>query len=221
MKKRIISIFLIVSIIVSVCAVSAVSTSAYSNMVSAPKNAKVVTDGYCFNVSWSHNNYATLYYHVWLHKWGTKSSKWIRYTSFGKSINIGSLENGATYDIKVSAHDKVGNESQYSNVCKRTFLIYPKLYQPETEDATFFTKYIDLVWSRVPKADYYVVWGQYKLTNGNDKWSSWQSKKIYSTNQYKWEVRKGYTFHIKVSAVKNGCHSDYSSMWKITAKFLD
>lgn len=226
MKKRIISIFLIVSIVVSLLAISAANTSAYSKYAPAPKLTSITTKGYNLHVTWTHSGYATEWYTVWVHKWYTdpkQSSNWKKYTSYGKSIDIGSLENGATYDIKVSAHDEMGYESKYSNVGKRTFLINPKLYSPRWGTETLFTQDMVLSWTSVPKADYYVVWGQYRRTDGG-KWSSWQTNKIiYDVKKHKipttylWRVKKGYTFNVKVSAVKDGCHSDYSSMWNFSA----
>lgn len=225
MKKRIISIFLIVSIIVSLFAISAVNTSAYSKYASAPTLTSVTTKGYSLHVSWSHNGYATQFYTVWAHKWGTdatKSKNWVKFTSFDKSINIQCLQSGATYDIKVSAHDEMGNESKYSNVIKRTFVCkptlektayYKKVSSIKTEYEFAFCNFADAT------PDYYVFWLQYKSNSGN-KWSNWQQKVCYSkANSYtynKMTFQNGYTYRVKVSAVMGGYHSDYSNTYSVT-----
>ena len=116
MKKRLISIFLIVSIIISIFAVSAVSTSAFSKYTSAPKLVSVLPYNSQLNINWSHNGYATTAYCIWLHEWGTPTNVWKRHYALTSYINIKGLKANTYYDIKVSAIDEVGNHSKYSNV---------------------------------------------------------------------------------------------------------
>jgi len=227
MKKRLISIFLIVSIVISVFAVSAVTTSAAS--IVRPSNVNVTTVGNNFRVSWTHYaDDATQYYVIWVHNMrtdGRKSGNWKKFTSLRPkkgsfSQEIGSMfvlgNSGDTYEIKVSCHDEMGREDWYSNTVKRTFVSQPTLTKTNYFYKVATNKQeneFNFNVNQGKKPDYYVFWLQYKSNYGS-KWSSWQQKKCSSTS-HKFTFTSGYTYRIKVSAVINGFHSDYSNTYSI------
>ena len=214
MKKRIISIFLIVSIIVSVCAVGVFTTSAYT--VVCPTNVKVSTVGNNFCVTWDHYaDDATLWYEIWVRNKST-SSKWYKYTSFKNKIGsfsqqIGSMyalgKSGDTYEIKVSCHDEMGREDWYSKPVTRTFVGKPTLsgkWLSNTQARYYFTP-----GTGNKQPHHYVFWLAYKSNSGN-KWSAWQQRYCQGTTTSV-TYKKGFTYRIKVSAVINGYHSDFSN----------
>ena len=113
MNKRIISIFLIVSIIASSFAISAVSTSAYSTPTGPiSKSVLPYSDGKYINVNWQHDGLLTKKYCISYAELGKENWKSI-YTnsSAQKYINIAGLNRDKTYKIRVSA---LGLNKQYS-----------------------------------------------------------------------------------------------------------
>ena len=118
MKKRIISIFLIVSIIVSVCAIGMTSFSAATCNAKVPKVISVVPYNGKLNVNWSHDGKNTKLYCVALHEFGTPTNKWIYYytkNSKTKYLNITGLKSYKNYDLRVKAYDLNNTWSNPSN----------------------------------------------------------------------------------------------------------
>lgn len=115
MKKRIISMFLIVSIIASLFAVSAVSTSAASK-AAKPIITSILPINGKLNVKWYHNGKYTKMYGIAWQEWG--SGKWkYNYTkkSSQKTFDITGLTPYKNYNIRVCAYDLNGNRSELSN----------------------------------------------------------------------------------------------------------
>lgn len=222
MKKRIISMFLIVSIIASLFVVSAISNSVGAKVVCyivPPKNVKVTTVGNNFRVTWTHNaDDATLFYHIWVRN-KSKSSSWKSYASYKNKIgtftqDIGPMtklgKSGDTFEIKVSCHDEMGKKDWYSdnNVpATRTFVGKPTLsgkWLSNTQAQYYFTP-----GTGNKQPHHYVFWLAYKSNSGN-KWSAWQQRYCQGTTTSV-TYKKGFTYRIKVSAVINGYHSDFSN----------
>ena len=120
MKKRIISIFLIVSIITSIFAISAVNTSA-AVIPSAPSLKAVLplNSGQYINVNWKHDGTNTEKYCVWVANSKAdlnRKGSWKQYYTTKKYYNISGLKPNTSYVIKVSALGKTknGKHSGYS-----------------------------------------------------------------------------------------------------------
>ena len=119
MKKRIVSIFLIVSIIVSVCAVGIVSTSAATCKAAIPTLGAVLPykNGNFINVNWSHSSKNTRLYGVAFNELGTNN--WIyKYTknSKGRYLNVSGLKSYTNYSVRVYAYDLNGIRSEGSAI---------------------------------------------------------------------------------------------------------
>ena len=107
MKKRIISIFLILSIVASLFAVSAISTSA----VTIPTITSVVVYPTKINVNWTKGSNIS-YYAVWVLNKST--GKWSAYKSSKTYINFDKLKPGINYGFQVRAVDYQGRISGFS-----------------------------------------------------------------------------------------------------------
>ena len=118
MKKRIISIFLIISIIASLFAVSAISTSA----VTTPTITSVVVYPTKINVNWTKGSNIS-YYAVWVLNKST--GKWSAYKSSKTYINFDKLKPGINYGFQVRAVDYQGRISGFS-ASRRVKFTYPQ-----------------------------------------------------------------------------------------------
>ena len=107
MKKRIVSIFLILSIVASLFAVSAVSTSA----VTTPTITSIVVYPTKINVNWTKGSNIS-YYAVWVLNKST--GKWSAYKSSKTYINFDKLKPGINYAFQIRAVDNNGRIGSFS-----------------------------------------------------------------------------------------------------------
>ena len=123
MKKRLISIFLVVSIIISVFAVSAINTSAAAK----PTITSIRVYPNKINVNWTKVS-NTSYYAVWVLNKST--GKWSAYPTSANYINFDSLKPGIEYGFQVRAVDYQGHVGSFSKSqgVKFTFPQKPALY---------------------------------------------------------------------------------------------
>ena len=110
MRKRIISIFLIVSIIISVFAVGVVSTSAASK-AAKPTITCIRVYPNKINVNWTKDS-NTSYYAVWVLNKST--NKWSAYPTTNNYINFNSLQPKIAYAFQVRGVDKQGRVGAFS-----------------------------------------------------------------------------------------------------------
>lgn len=209
MKKRIISIFLIISIIASLFAISAVSTSAYSKTTSAPKLVSVLPYNGKLNVNWTHNGYATTAYCVWLHEFGRPVTEWKKYYTVNKYINISGLKPNTNYNIKVSAKDKNGNHSKYSTIytANKAPVINPTpkiTYEGKKYNQTRITC---LPHFYTTSSLYYYYRLEIKNRENNSTWYCTQRH-----NSYCLDNKKGYTTY-KVQIIYEVGKTRYVSSW--------
>ena len=118
MKKRLVSIFLIVSIVASIFAVSAVSTSAACKADRPTLKAVLpYKDGKYINVNWSHNGRNTKFFGVSFREVGKTSPSGCRYTANSKGIylNINGLKANTNYEVRVYVYDLNGQRSLSSD----------------------------------------------------------------------------------------------------------
>lgn len=118
MKKRLVSIFLIVSIVASIFAVSAVSTSAACKADRPTLKAVLpYKDGRYINVNWSHNGRNTKFFGVSFRETGKTSPSICRYTanSKGRYLNVNGLKANTNYEVRVYAYDLNGQRSLSSD----------------------------------------------------------------------------------------------------------
>ena len=121
MKKRLLSIFLIVSIIISVCIVGVTTTSAKTNTPSTPTLKLVIpiNNGTMLCVRWEHNGKNTKNYRVWIHEHGQPITKWLHYDTDSSGEKYLVITKGLkpykNYDVKVSAF---GTNEKHSNYTK-------------------------------------------------------------------------------------------------------
>lgn len=128
MKERLVSIFLILSIVASLFAISAVSTSAAST--SAPSKPTLqyaipINNGTMLCVRWTHNSLRTKNYRVWISEayhsrdYYYNSNNWKFYDTSSSSSRYLVIKKGlkqhTTYIVKVSAIGTNGKHSDYSN----------------------------------------------------------------------------------------------------------
>lgn len=117
MKKRIISIFLIVSIIVSVCAIGFVTSSA-SSRVSTPQITSILVYPNKIRVYWSHDSKNTKLYGIGYCEQG-KANYTFKYTTNSKARYY-DFTTGFTpqksYNIKMCAYES-GKTNSKSNFC--------------------------------------------------------------------------------------------------------
>ena len=112
MKKRIISIFLIVSIIVSVCSVGIFASSAAVAKPAAPKIGSVNNFNGFVNVNWSRVSGAAQYC-MWYQVGNNTKWNWVCTTK--TYWNIQHPVPGTKFTIKISAMNKNRVHSAYSD----------------------------------------------------------------------------------------------------------
>lgn len=220
MKKRLVSIFLIVSIVASIFAVSTVSISAATTSLAPPTLGKVSNyDGF-INVNWSRVSGAAKYC-MW-YKVGN-NSKWNSVYTTKTYWNIQHPVPGTKFTIKISAVDYWGEHSaRYSNDKIIRYVNPPKITSVMQWKNGFV---ID--WTNIGIADKYCLFYRYRDSK-NKKWSSWSSAYItrdkynifYDKNshryicEFKWKkLKRCYYFEIKVCAKAYGCLSAYSNLY--------
>ena len=204
MKKRITSIFLIMSLIVSMFAVSAVATSAASKLCVAPTIRSTINRIESLNVNWNSIQNAT-YYTLWVRSSFTGKWNGIK-TKNGTTTyaNYNWIRPGEKVDLKVSAVDKNGIHSEYSEIktVENTSNVASKLATPVLNDVRNVGPLgRELTWSAVKGAKWYRVF--YKNANGK-----WLSK--YTTTQTRfydtYPTAKGDTYTV-------ACVTDNSANW--------
>lgn len=220
MKKRIISIFLIVSFIVSMVAVSAVSSSALTTNLAPPTLGKVSNYNGFININWSRVSGAEQY------------CMWYRINDKGKWYGVYTTKNywniqhpvpGTKFTIKISAVDYWGEHSaKYSNDKIIRYVNPPKITSVMQCNNGFVIN-----WTNIGIADKYCLFYRYRDSK-NKKWSSWSSAYItrdkynifYDKNshrymcEFKWKkLKRCYYFEIKVCAKAYGYLSAYSNLY--------
>ena len=220
MKKRIISIFLIVSFIVSMVAVSAVSSSALTTNLAPPMLGKVSNYNGFININWSRVSGAEQY------------CMWYRINDKGKWYGVYTTKNywniqhpvpGTKFTIKISAVDYWGEHSaKYSNDKIIRYVNPPKITSVMQCNNGFVIN-----WTNIGIADKYCLFYRYRDSK-NKKWSSWSSAYItrdkynifYDKNshrymcEFKWKkLKRCYYFEIKVCAKAYGYLSAYSNLY--------
>ena len=204
MKKRIISIFLIMSLIISMFAVSAIATSAASNLCVAPTIRSTINRIESLNVNWNSIQNAT-YYTLWVRSSFTGKWNGIK-TKNGTTTyaNYNWIRPGEKVDLKVSAVDKNGIHSEYSEIktVENTSNVASKLATPTLLNVRNVGPLgRELTWNAVKGAKWYRVF--YKNANGK-----WLSK--YTTTQTRfydtYPTAKGDTYTV-------ACVTDNSANW--------
>lgn len=114
MKKRLLSIFLIVSIIISVFAVGAVSASATSK-AAKPIITTILPINGKLNINWYHNGKQTKLYGIAIQEWYGEWKAYYTDNSSQKYFNITGLKPYKNYNIRICAYDLNGNRSEPSN----------------------------------------------------------------------------------------------------------
>lgn len=217
MKKRLISIFLIVSIIASIFAISAINTSATSTRtipMSVWINPTQPSSG--FQINWMGN--APCYKLYW-QKAGTGawSQKGYKYTDNNIKYNfqfINHLESGALYYFQFQEYTSAGKPvASYSKVFSRYYTSAPNL--TGIRNITIGkNRCMNINWTKVKGATGYTMWARIRGTN------TWQrTPGVIKNTYYNWYGLKPWTtFEIKISAIgKDGhYHSAYSNsqMWQ-------
>ena len=220
MKKRLVSIFLIVSIIASMVAVSAVSSSASTTSLAAPTLGKVSNYNGFININWSRVSGAEQY------------CMWYRINDKGKWYGVYTTKNywniqhpvpGTKFTIKISAVNYWGEHSaKYSNEKIIRYVNPPKIISVMQCDTGFV-----MDWTNIGIANKYCLFYRYRNSD-KKKWSSWSSAYItkdrysifYDKNSHKYickfywkDLKPCYYFEIKVCAKAYGYLSAYSNLY--------
>ena len=170
MKERLVSIFLILSIVVSMVAVSAVSSSASTTSLAAPTLGKVSNYNGFININWSRVSGAEQY------------CMWYRINDKGKWYGVYTTKNywniqhpvpGTKFTIKISAVNYWGEHSaKYSNEKIIRYVNPPKIISVMQCDTGFVMN-----WTNVGIANKYCLFYRYRNSD-KKKWSSWSSAYI-------------------------------------------
>lgn len=143
MKKRIISIFLIVSIVASIFAISAINTSAYSR-INAPSSVSFENRDGALRISWSHVRGAGYYRIIYRFKlfgatnFTPNGVKPYSYTydlkcadpySKGGRINhyISNPKPGTEFEISIQSFDTMGRPGNATEKYRTTYLSKPRI----------------------------------------------------------------------------------------------
>lgn len=157
MKKRLVSVFLVVSIIISVFAISAINTSARRYPTPAAPGLEYaipIHDGTMLCVRWIHDGRWTKNYHVWLCEKNAdrKNRKnWKEYVTTSSAQKYLVIKSGlkphTSYIVKISALGTNGSHSVYSDwienkdaVVNLNANIYDAQLFPGTTKATKWAK---------------------------------------------------------------------------------
>ena len=179
MKKRIISIFLIVSFIVSMVAVSAVSSSALTTNLAPPTLGKVSNYNGFININWSRVSGAEQY------------CMWYRINDKGKWYGVYTTKNywniqhpvpGTKFTIKISAVNYWGEHSaKYSNQKIIRYVNPPKI--TSVMQCSYHGAHgLMIEWTNVSLANKYRLFYRYRKSK-SDNWSTWKWSDI-TRNRY-------------------------------------
>lgn len=136
MKKRIISIFLIVSIVVSIVAISAVNTGAYSR-INAPSSVSFENRDGSLRISWTPVYGAYSYRIIYRYRlFGARNftpngvypySYWYDVTDGKNSHYISNPQPGTEFEISIASIDKNGREGNAAGKFYTTYLSRPRI----------------------------------------------------------------------------------------------
>lgn len=161
MKKRIISIFLIVSIIVSVCAIGVLNSSAVT-IPPGPSKISCANKSDCISISWTKVSNASRYV---LYYKKTNSSTWNRIFTWQNSVSFGKTgyaEPGAHYHFQVQSINKYGYDGGYSKVVSFVRLTTPTSFGGKMDGIR-----LRMYWNKVKGAQ------SYQLVRWNPNNRSW------------------------------------------------
>lgn len=168
MKKRIISMFLIVSIVVSIFAIGVVSSSA---AVAAAPNVSVTNYYTGIKVSWSKvtnaRNYVVYYQRA--------GSGWSHDDVFGTSYYLPNLKSGSTYYIQVRSIGNGGTYGNFSRVFKVKYISQPTGFGGRMINRG---KNLQMYWNKVTGAK------KYQLVRWDPNAKRWISRYVGSGTSF-------------------------------------
>ena len=191
MKKRIISMFLIISVLTSLFAVSAVSTSAAAKP--ATPNVTVWNGGSSqgLYVTWNNVSNNAVYQVAYRPVGNYRSGQGYTYkTTASKNITLTGLTSGVCYQVQVRARVN-GVYGNYSKTKSMTYLSRPLLRDFLDDD-----EYLVLNWNGVKGANYYQL---VKWNTANRRWDT-----VYNGYSVKFTDRSakaGETYRYQVRAM--------------------
>ena len=191
MKKRIISMFLIISVLTSLFAVSAVSTSAAAKP--ATPNVTVWNGGSSqgLYVTWNNVSNNAVYQVAYRPVGNYRSGQGYTYkTTANRNITVTGLTSGVCYQVQVRARVN-GVYGNYSKTKSMTYLSRPLLRDFLDDD-----EYLVLNWNGVKGANYYQL---VKWNTANRRWDT-----VYNGYSVKFTDRSakaGETYRYQVRAM--------------------
>lgn len=191
MKKRIISMFLIISVLTSLFAVSAVSTSAAAKP--ATPNVTVWNGGSSqgLYVTWNNVSNNAVYQVAYRPVGNYRSGQGYTYkTTANRNITLTGLTSGVCYQVQVRARVN-GVYGNYSKTKSMTYLSRPLLRDFLDDD-----EYLVLNWNGVKGANYYQL---VKWNTANRRWDT-----VYNGYSVKFTDRSakaGETYRYQVRAM--------------------
>lgn len=209
MKKRIISIFLVVSIIVSVFAISAVSTSAAS-MLTSPTitTASRSRDYQTITFKWKEVNGADRYA-VYFNYSSQNTNSRYRIVTSNTSFTFNNVKASDEYHFQIRACDKNGREGFPTDDIKLVGAPVSTLGTVRN-----MTGFININWSAVSGAVKYYVWYRTAITK------TWVSMGSTTSKYFNYKFpNDGTKYDLKVHAVfKNNTYT-ISNIKTITYKY--
>lgn len=191
MRNRIVTLFLVLSIITSLFAVSAVSYSAAENKASllpSPVNVSVDTSDNTVVLRWNEVVGAS-YYELFYMKYGTD---WQSVKVEGTEHTFTEVNPHHTYFFQLRAFDKNDNPGYFTSVYKR----YPEsmLPAPSNFAASAVDNSVEVTWDEVNGAVKYELF--YLRSD-----SRWQSVYVQDTNYTFTDISPYYSYYFQIRAV--------------------
>ena len=205
-KKRIISLFLIFSIIISVCSVGIFTTSAATAVPASPKIGSVNNFNGFVNINWSRASGAAQYC-MWYQVGNNTKWNWVCTTK--TYWNIQHPLPGTKFTIKISAMNKNRVHSDYSATKTITYVLYTPSYGISyTKDKKKF----DVHWSKIEGATEYEAVYFYK----GEKIEAYRGKEtsfVHKDKSGNSSIAAGGPYYYQVRAVCKASNNKSYSNW--------